>query len=169
MVNEIHYSKTQLFFLLTLRFAIGWHLLYEGITKVMNPQWSSSSFLHESKGILSGLADWILSNPNLLLAVDHLNAWGLVAIGVGLIFGLFFKPAAIAGSILIFFYYLSAPPLVGFEYTLPADGANLVINRTLIEAIALYGLVLFPTNTIFGLDFFIQSRYKVRHHNGRTK
>lgn len=169
MIIEKSYTKPQLIFLLILRFSIGWHILYEGISKVLNPQWSSSNFLRETQGILSNFADWILSNPNLLSAVDHLNAWGLVAIGVGLIFGIFFKPAAIAGSILIFFYYLSAPPLVGFEYTLPADGANLVINRTLIEAIALYGLVLFPTNTIFGLDFFIQSRYKVRHRNGRTK
>jgi thiosulfate dehydrogenase [quinone] large subunit len=152
-----------------MRFAIGWHILYEGISKVLNPQWTSSNFLRETQGILSNFADWILSNPNLLAAVDHLNAWGLVAIGVGLIFGVFFKPAAIIGSILIFFYYLSAPPLVGYEYTLPTDGANLVINRTFIEAIALFVLALFPTNTIFGLDFFILSRYKVKLHNGRTK
>jgi len=169
MVNDNHYSKPQLVFLLILRFAIGWHLLYEGITKVMNPLWSSSNFLQESKGLLSGFADWILSNSNLLGTVDFLNAWGLLAIGLGVIFGLLFRPSAILGSLLIFIYYLSVPPMVGYEYTLPSDGANLIINRTLIEAIALFGLSLFPTNRIFGLDFFILSRKNVKHHNGRNE
>ena len=60
-------------FLLTLRFAIGWHVLYEGISKVINPQWTSADFLHESRGILAGFSEWILSNPNLLATVDLLT------------------------------------------------------------------------------------------------
>jgi thiosulfate dehydrogenase [quinone] large subunit len=57
---------------------------------------------------------------------------------------------------------------VGTEYTLPSDGSNLVINRTFIEAIALFGLALFPTSRIFGLDFFIYSRNKRKLQNGKT-
>jgi thiosulfate dehydrogenase [quinone] large subunit len=167
MISEKDYSRAQLIFLLTLRFAIGWHVLYEGISKVMNPQWSSSNFLQESKGILSSLSNLILSNSNLLAAIDFMNAWGLMAIGLGLIFGFLFKPAAIAGSVLIFIYYLSVPPLVGYEYTLPSDGSNLVINRTLIEAVALFGLALFPTNKVFGLDYFISFRQKGTLQHGR--
>lgn len=166
MTNEKKYTKSQLIFLLTLRFAIGWHILYEGISKVINPQWTSANFLQESQGILSGFSKWILSNADLLAAIDFLNAWGLVIIGLSLIFGFFFKPAAITGSILIFIYYLSVPPLVGYEYTLPSDGSNLIINRTLIEAIALFGLALFPTSRIFGLDYFIQSLFKEKRKNG---
>lgn len=154
------YSKIQLTFLLVLRFIIGWHILYEGISKVMNPQWTSANFLQESQGVLSGFSGWILANSDLLTIVDFLNAWGLVLIGLGLIFGFLFKPAAIAGSVLVFIYYLSVPPLTGYEYTLPSDGSNLVINRTLIEAVALFGLALFPTNKVFGLDYFIYSRQK---------
>lgn len=168
MVNENNYSKSQFIFLLVLRFAIGWHILYEGISKVLNPQWTSANFLRESQGILSGLSDWILSNASLLATVDFLNAWGLVAIGFGLIFGFLFKPAAIMGSFLVFIYYLTVPPMVGYEYTLPSDGSNLVVNRTLIEAIALFGLALFPTSKIFGLDFFIYSRNKKKLQNART-
>lgn len=169
MISENNYTKSQLIFLLVLRFAIGWHVLFEGISKVMNPQWTSANFLRESRGVLSGLSEWILSNANLLATVDFLNTWGLVAIGLGLVFGFLFKPAAIIGSILIFIYYLSVPPMVGYEYTLPSDGSNLVINRTFIEAVALFGLALFPTNKIFGLDFFIYSRKKGRYQDGRTK
>jgi len=163
MKIENKYTNLQLIFLLVLRFAIGWHILYEGISKVLNPEWTSLNFLRESQGFLSGFSDWILSNANMLSAVDFLNAWGLTLIGLGLIFGFLFKPAAIAGSILIFIYYLSVPPLTGLEYSLPADGSNLIVNRTLIEAIALFGLALFPTNKIFGLDFFIYSRIKRKH------
>ncbi len=169
MISENNYTKSQLIFLLILRFVIGWHVLFEGISKVLNPQWTSANFLQESQGILSGLSNWILSNTSLLAMVDFLNIWGLVAIGLGLIFGILLKPAAIIGSFLIFIYYLSVPPLVGYEYTLPSDGSNLVINRTLIEAIALFGLALFPTSKIFGLDFFIHSRNKGKLQNGKTK
>lgn len=167
MISEKDYSRAQLIFLLTLRFAIGWHVLYEGISKIMNPQWTSANFLQESQGILLGFSSWILSNSSLLSIVDFLNVWGLILIGLGLIFGFLFKPAAIAGSVLIFIYYLSVPPLVGYEYTLPSDGSNLVINRTLIEAVALYGLALFPTNKVFGLDYFISFRQKGTLQHGR--
>ncbi len=162
MISEKKYSKGQVAALLLLRFSVGWHILYEGVSKVNNTQWTSADFLKESRGVMSGVSGWILSNPGLLEAVDFLNAWGLVAIGLGLIFGLFLRPAAIIGSILVFFYYLNAPPMVGFEYTLPAEGSNLVVNRTLIEAIALLVLALFPTSKPFGLDYFI----KRKHANG---
>ncbi len=157
MTRKEKYTRSQLIFLLVLRFAIGWHVLYEGISKAINPQWTSANFLQESQGILSGFSKWILSNPDLLSIVDFLNVWGLIFIGLGLIFGFIFKPAAIAGSILVFIYYLSVPPLVGYEYMLPTDGSNLIINRTLIEAIALFGLALFPTSKSYGLDYFIYS------------
>jgi len=169
MINENNYSKSQLTLLLVLRFVIGWHILYEGISKILNPQWTSANFLQESQGILSGLSGWIISNPNILVIVDFMNIWGLVTIGLGLIFGFLFKPAAIIGSFLVFIYYLSVPPMVGYEYTLPSDGSNLVVNRTLIEAVVLFGLALFPTSKIFGLDFFIYSRDKRKLQYGKNK
>ena len=48
-----------------------------------------------------------------LNAVDFLNTWGLIAIGLGLILGLFTRAAAISGAILLFVYYLNNPPLIG--------------------------------------------------------
>ena len=155
MISENNYSKGQLIFLLVLRFAIGWHLLYEGVSKLLNPQWTSANFLREAQGVMSGFADVILANPNLLNIVNFLNIWGLVAIGAAIILGLVYRPAAIIGAILLFFYYITNPPLVGFEYSMPTEGSNLVVNRTLIEAIALFGLAMFPTNKTFGLDYFI--------------
>ncbi len=151
-MKKSSYTHLQLFFLMTLRFMIGWHLLYEGFAKLLNPQWSSSGFLKESQWILSGFANWIVSDPAVLNVVDFLNTWGLIAIGLGLILGLFFRVASAAGALLLLIYYLNCPPLIGIEYSLPTDGNYLVIDKTLIEAVTLCVLALFPTSRILGLD-----------------
>ena len=155
------FTTIQLTVLVVLRLLIGWHLLYEGIAKLISPNWSSVGFLMESKWILSGFSQWIISNPNVLNVVDFLNTWGLIAIGFGLIAGLFARTAAISGALLLFLYYLNNPPLIGLEYSVPAEGNYLIINKTLIEAVALLVLTIFPTSTIAGLDQFI-SRFKIR-------
>lgn len=158
MIYKSDYSKVQLISLVILRLLIGWHLLYEGIAKLLIPNWSSTSFLQESKWILSGFSDWIISNPTILNIVDLLNIWGLIAIGLGLIFGLFSKTAALVGSLLLFLYYLITPPLIGFEYSQPLDGNYLIVNKTLIEAFALIVLAIFPTSHIIGLDMFFRKK-----------
>lgn len=154
MKKDYSYSKLQMTALVILRLAVGWQILYEGLAKLLNPAWTSADFMGQSKWILSGFANWIISNQGVLSAVDFLNTWGLIAIGLGLMFGLFSRIAAIAGAILVFVYYLNAPPLIGLEYALPTDGNNLIVNKTLIESIALCVLALFPTSKIFGLDAF---------------
>lgn len=153
--QNISYTKSQLCVLLALRFLVGWHILYEGISKVLNPQWSSYSFLNESQWILSGISKWIISNPNILMLVDAVNIWTLILVGAFLILGFLFKPSAIIGSLLLLTYYLNAPPLLGLEYSIPMDGSNLIVNKTLIESVVLVLLVLFPTNKVFGIDYFI--------------
>jgi thiosulfate dehydrogenase [quinone] large subunit len=152
------YTTLQSVVLIALRFLIGWHLLYEGFAKLINPQWSSMGFLKESQWILSGFADWIISNPGVLNAVDFLNTWGLIAIGLGLILGVFFRAAAITGALLLLVYYLNCPPLTGIEYSLPTDGNNLIVDKTLIEAVALLVLALFPTSKLFGIDSLVCKR-----------
>jgi len=154
MRRDNKFTKLQFTFLLLLRFAIGWHILYEGIAKLLDSSWSSVEFLRESQWVLSGFAQWIISDPNVLSVVDFLNTWGLIAIGLGLIFGLFSRVASIAGALLLLVYYLNAPPLTGIEYTLPAGGNYIIVNETLIEVIALCVLALFPTSHIFGFDAF---------------
>ena len=141
--------------LVALRFLIGWHLLYEGIFKLIHPDWSSLAFLAESKWIFSGIADWISGNIAVLNAVDLLNTWGLIAIGTGLILGLFTRPAAIAGTVLLMLYYLFNPPFIGMESLVPREGNYLIVNKTLIEAVVLLLLAVSPGARNFGLDRLI--------------
>ena len=47
-------NKPTAWILTILRIFVGWHFLYEGIVKLFNPEWSSASYLMESKWLLSG-------------------------------------------------------------------------------------------------------------------
>jgi thiosulfate dehydrogenase [quinone] large subunit len=159
MMNErTEITKWQSGLLVALRFLIGWHLLYEGIFKVLKPEWSSVAFLAESKWILSGIADWITSNPDVLSTVDFLNTWGLIAIGLGLILGIFTRTAAIAGAVLLGLYYLFNPPFIGMGTSVPLEGNYLVVNKTLIETVMLILIAVSPAARWLGLDSLLANR-----------
>lgn len=161
MRNNNTYTTVQLVTLVALRFLIGWHLLYEGFSKLLSPNWTSAGFLKESQWIMSGFSRWIISNSEVLNVVDFLNTWGLIAIGAGLIVGLFTRTAAISGALLLLMYYLNNAPIIGIEYSIPSEGNYLIINKTLIEAVALFALAVFPTGSIIGLDVIV-ARIKSR-------
>ena len=152
------YSSSQLSLLVILRIAIGWHFLYEGLTKVFNPGWSSVGYLLDSQGLFSGMFHAMAANPNVVAVVDFLNVWGLTAIGLGLILGLLTQVATVAGIVLLAFYYLSHPAFIGANYAIPGEGNYFLVNKTLIELIALWVLYLFPTGRLIGLErFFVTS------------
>ncbi|MGP1436209.1 MAG: DoxX subfamily [Phocaeicola sp.] len=161
----IKYNRLQMFFLVLLRLLIGWHIFYEGMVKLLDPQWSSLGFLRQSNGPLSGFAQWIISNSSVLSITDFLNIWGLICIGLGLLTGLFAQVASIAGSLLIFIYYLNYIPFIDTP-TILSDGSYLLVNKTLIEAVTLGVLALFPTSRIYGLDHFL---YKNKNLNDGNK
>lgn len=147
------YSTVQVSVLILLRMLIGWHLLFEGLVKLLNPNWSSMGFLRQSNGVLEGFSDWIISNPKVLVLVDVLNEWGLFLLGLCLILGLFTRFASLMAGLLLMMYYLNNPPLLDAVKT--AQGSYLIINKLLIESITLFALYLFPTGKFFGLDIFI--------------
>jgi thiosulfate dehydrogenase (quinone) large subunit len=150
------YAVVQLIFLVLLRVAIGWHMLYEGMVKIMNPDWSSFGYLMDSKGFFAGLFQGMATRQGLLQAVDYLNMYGLFLIGLGLIAGLFTRLSVICGIVLLSLYFLSHPPLAGIQYIIPQEGSYLLVNKTLIEIIALCVLLAFPTGQRVGLDRFFQ-------------
>lgn len=141
--------------LVALRVAIGWHLLYEGIVKLLNPNWSSVGYLMDSKGWFAGIFQDIAGNPGLLQVADFLNIWGLILIGLGLVLGLFTRASTIAGIILLGLYYLSHPALINANYAIPSEGNYIFVNKNLIEMLTLVVLLLFPTGWIIGIDRFI--------------
>jgi thiosulfate dehydrogenase [quinone] large subunit len=155
MNNQHLLNKWQSAILIALRFLIGWHFLYEGIYKLAHPEWSSIAFLAQSEWIFSGIADWIISNAGILHMVDLLNTWGLTAIGLGLVLGLFTRPAAIAGTVLLMLYYLFNPPFIGMGAMVPMEGNYLLVNKNLIEAVTLVLIAVSPVAKRYGLDMLI--------------
>lgn len=141
--------------LVVLRVAIGWHLLYEGIVKLLNPNWSSVGYLMDSKGWFAGIFQNIAGNPALLNVADFLNIWGLILIGLGLVLGLFTRASTIAGIALLALYYISHPALINVTYAIPSEGNYIFVNKNLIEMLTLVVLLLFPTGRIIGIDRFI--------------
>lgn len=155
----MNYSKSQLFWLVALRVLIGWHFLYEGVVKVVNPNWSGIGYLMDSGGFMAGFFRSLAANQSTLQVIDFINIWGLIAIGLGLILGSFTRIATISGILLLILYYFSHPPFPGIDYAMPMEGSYLIVNKNLIEMVALVVLFLFPTSREFGLDKFICKKH----------
>ena len=153
-------TLSQKILLLALRLAIGWHFLYEGLVKLANPNWTSAGYLLDSAGFMKSFYFNLAGNPDILKVVDFLNVWGLILIGFGLILGAFTRVVIISGIVLMAFYYLSHPPFVGLKYAVPGDGSYLLVNKMVIEALALGVLLVFPTWKEWGLGRWIGRRAK---------
>jgi thiosulfate dehydrogenase [quinone] large subunit len=149
------YSNFQTTALVALRMLIGWHFFYEGLTKLLNPYWTSAGYLSEAQWWFQNLFLNLAASPTALGIVDFLNVWGLVAIGLGLMFGCLTRAATIGGVVLLAFYYIAAPPFVGYVYSMPTEGSYLIVNKVLLELAALVVLLAFPTGRLFGLDRLI--------------
>lgn len=154
-VAESNMTSTQLTLLVATRVLIGWHFLYEGLSKITNPNWSSYVYLLDSKGPLESFFIFLGSNPSLVGIIDFLNIYGLTLIGIGLIAGLFTRVSLISGMALLVFYYLSHPPLALLSYSMPSEGSYLVVNKTLIELFSMAVLLVFPTWHRIGIDRFL--------------
>ena len=156
--NNQPYTNAQYIALIACRVIIGWHFLYEGCVKLMNPDWSARSFLLDSSGMLESWFFWMANNEGTLATINVLNQWGLVLIGLGLIMGLFSRLASLGGIAMLTLFYLSHPPLIGVDYLMPNEGSYLIVNKNLIELASLVVIYLFPTSKIIGVDRLIFNR-----------
>jgi thiosulfate dehydrogenase [quinone] large subunit len=154
----MQYSKFQTWSLVILQLAIGWHLLYEGVAKLVVPDWSAEGYLLDSGGWFAGMFKAMAENSATLEFVNVVNSWGLAIIGLALVLGLFTRAALVVGMVFLALYYLSHPPLISVDYALPSEGNYLWVNKTLIELIAMSVLLAFPVSHIVGLDRLIAKR-----------
>ena len=123
-------------FVTILRVAIGWHFLYEGISKILQGNWTASGFLLNTSGFFSGFYHALASSPTLLRATDLLNMYGLLFIGLALFIGLFSRIASISGAFLLILYYFAYPPF-GSPLMNASEGHLFIVDRLFIESAAL--------------------------------
>jgi len=122
------------------RFVIGWHFLYEGISKLIVGNWSAAGYLSSSTGPFSGFYQWMGGSEGIMAVVDPLNIIALILIGLFLIVGLAIRLSAIGGVVLLMLYYFAHPPFGGSLMS-PAEGSLYIVNKNVIEALALIVLI----------------------------
>ena len=146
-------SSWQKTILVVLRFAIGWHLFYQGFGKIVAVEWSAEGYLSASWGPFIRIAE----NPTLLWLADLTTIWGLMILGFFLMIGLFTRFSAVLGAGLLLMIYAAVPPLdySGFVYS-TNQGSELYVDKTLIEVIALIVTASFETGRILGLDILVR-------------
>lgn len=154
-----HLSLLQQVTLVALRTFVGWHFLYEGYVKLLQPAWgrdghplqawSSAGYLRSATGPLAGLFHRLGDVP-WIGSLDLAIAIVLVAIGVSLLVGLFTQTGCIGAMTLLTLFYLSAIPLGLPEPR--TEGSYLIINKNLIELASVAVLFTFRTGRIAGLD-----------------
>ncbi len=148
-MDTLKFTKTQSFLLVLLRVAIGWHFLYEGIIKAYNPAWTSRGYLL-SASMLKPFFTW-LAGDSLISVVDSLNIIALIAVGISLIIGIKVKWGCIAGVALLLLYYLAHPPFSDLPQG-PSEGSYWIVNKNLVELVALLVIYQFPLTSVFGLE-----------------
>jgi uncharacterized membrane protein YphA (DoxX/SURF4 family) len=85
--------------------------------------------------------------------------WGLTIIGLLLIGGLFTRLASLAGAGLLTMFYLAVPPWPG---TPPEAGPehNFIVNKVLVEALALLAFAALPSGRWFGIDALLAALFR---------
>jgi uncharacterized membrane protein YphA (DoxX/SURF4 family) len=88
--------------------------------------------------------------------------WGLLALGGLLIIGLATRLAAIGGAVMLTMFYLVMPPWPGVPEPPGATEHAYIVNKNLIEAIALLAIAALPTGSWFGIDGLFRWMFRSR-------
>lgn len=97
--------------------------------------------------------------------LDESTRWGLLVIGVCLMFGLFSRTAAFAGAVFLILTVLTYPSLPWYPVPPNSEGNYLFISKNVIELIALLMLACIPSGRWFGLDALIDVIFRRNRQN----
>jgi uncharacterized membrane protein YphA (DoxX/SURF4 family) len=139
-----------------VRVAIGWHFLYEGISKLMTEGWTSKGYLMNAGGFLSGFYHWLAEGETMVRVMDFMNVYGLILIGLALFLGVFIRIASSAGILLLLLYYFAYPPF-GTSLVGSVEGHFYIVDRNFIEALLLLWFVL-SSHTGYSIDVLLRTR-----------
>lgn len=98
--------------------------------------------------------------------INFRTMWGLTILGLLLILGLFTRLSALGGAALLTLFYMAMPPWPGVQ-EIPSIEHNLVVNKVLIEMIALLAIAALPSGKWFGADAIISVLFHRRKKEQR--
>lgn len=130
--------------LFLLRVAMGWLMLYAGITKILNPNWSAEGYLKGAK-TFAGLYAWFIS-PSILPIINFTNEWGLTLLGVSLMLGVFVRLSSSLGAVLMLLYYF---PILDFPYP---NAHSYIVDEHLIYFFVLLYFAAARVGRVWGLE-----------------
>lgn len=96
--------------------------------------------------------------PSQTMMIDWSNMIGLTAIGACLVLGLFTRLAAICGAGMLTMFYLAMPPWPGYPEVPMQEGHYMIVNKNLIEMIALLAIASSGVGRWWGLDAYLSAR-----------
>lgn len=85
--------------------------------------------------------------------------FGLAAVGACLILGLFTRLAALGGAVMLAMFYLAMPPWPGVPEVGPVEGHYLIVNKNLVELIAVLMIAFSGAGRWLGLDAFLHAMF----------
>jgi thiosulfate dehydrogenase [quinone] large subunit len=151
-MESMTFARGPMIAITVLRVLVGWHFLYEGLSKLTAPSFTAAGYLKQAKGPLAGAFHSLAARPDLLANADLITMWGLTLVGACLILGLFTRLASLAGMAFVLMFYLAAPPWIGYFYAIPAEGSYLIVNKNLVEVAALAVIFFTGSGRFAGLD-----------------
>lgn len=144
-------------FLFLLRVGLGWLFLHEGLTKLLQLNWSSYYYMQKATGPLQEFLSWISADAELLQLTDYTVISLLIGTGISLILGLFERLGAIFGMLLLLMFYLAYPPFMDKSMHM-TEGNYLIIDKNLIFLLALLVVWQFRSGRVLGLDYFFKKK-----------
>lgn len=142
------FQKVSLFI---IRIALGWMYFYAGITKVLNSAWSAEGYIKGAKNFV-GMYQYFL-DPGILPIVNFMNQWGLLLLGISLIFGVFVRLSAACGILLMLMYYF-----VILQFPHPNPQSYIVDQHIIYIAVLLYFIAV-SAGRVWGVDGWLQRKW----------
>ncbi len=130
---------------------MGWLMLYAGVTKLLDPQWSATFYLKGAK-TFPAFYQWFLQ-PDVLPITNLLNAWGLTLVGIALILGIAMRLSVWGGIALMALYYF---PILDFPL---AGEHSYIVDEHVIYAAALLVLGVFGAGRAWGFGGLVVAQF----------
>lgn len=176
--KPLEFNALQQTAIIFLRVAIGWHFMREGFVKLSHPSWTAEGYLYVSWGPMAETLQGFANNPAMMSFVNVFIPWALFLSGLGLMLGLFTRISTLVAMGLLAMFYMATPPWP-WELTLTSvtewsqlqasmgsaqwagnfipgnEGNYIIVNKNLVEFLALGALLTLNTGKIAGIDAVI--------------
>ncbi len=129
-----------------LRILLGWFMFFAGIEKVLDPAWTAKGFLLSAKTFPVFYA-WF-AEPYNIWWIDPINAWSITLVGLFFLLGIYVRPAAWGGALLMIMYYFP-------HYVFPAVPHGYIVEEHFIYAAAFLLVAYLPLDPRFSLQKYL--------------